>query len=165
MTPQIQQLALDPGVTPEMIAFVEAIDWHDPDPLRRKLAMVQLRNRSAMDGDNVIPFETIPGMPDLLDNIGGDWLRARLLRQPPGRAFQPHVDPDPHRFSVLVPIETNEKAKMVTYSPHEIETHLPLGTCWLLDVAQTHSFANEGDTNRTHLQVQVTEDAGWERKA
>lgn len=86
--------------------------------------------------------------------------RAFFSRLAPGCQIYPHCDapwgPDPAKWSGVtrygLVIETNPEA-VLTAGQHSM--HVPEGTLYYFDKSETHLATNTGQTNRTHLYMDV----------
>ena len=83
---------------------------------------------------------------------------ARLLRLAPGAVVAEHNDPtlalhvERSVVRLTIPIETNDQ---VTFFLNDESVDWKPGECWYLRFSDPHRLANEGDTARIHLSVDV----------
>ena len=72
----------------------------------------------------------------------------------PGHSIEPHVDQQADYWltRVHVPITTNSKAVTIM---DEVEHHMEVGKAYSMNVRETHSVKNDGETPRLHFMFDV----------
>jgi len=90
----------------------------------------------------------------VVDEIPGQTIRARLVKLKPGKSIPFHVDYDVrYATRLVVPIVTNSKVKnLFIRDGREHAFHLKAdGSAYFLNVGYSHSVENQGDEERVVL--------------
>ncbi len=82
-----------------------------------------------------------------------EYTAAFFLQVPSGGAVTKHVDNSTRNKSYCIPIETNPSA--YTVSGSNTYNYLEVGKLYEVDKTIEHRSANDGDTDRTHLLIEI----------
>ena len=107
-----------------------------------------------------------PEVEEILSKFKTEIHRVRFMKlKPGGGELERHtdqVDPDVGIINgklmrIHVPIKTNDKVEFTSWSPEGQKTivNMKEGSVWYLDIRKPHTAINNGDTERTHLVIDV----------
>lgn len=121
----------------------------------------KLRLMSVMDYTKFTPIAT-PQFKNVfryVATLGFFPRRARLVQLPPGGKSNWHVDSTPEQSLARIHfiIETNPEAKFIT---EDGTYHLAEHRVYIFNTCGFHQVVNNGETNRTHLMMDVTDTKG-----
>ena len=108
------------------------------------------------------PFLTqSPYFQEVLNSFDAPLQMARLMRLTPGSRIKEHTDHDldvgEGHVRIHIPVTTNPD---VDFRLNGRRVELLPGTCWYLRLADPHSVANNGETDRVHLVIDM-ETSPW----
>lgn len=99
----------------------------------------------------------------VIESFGAEVRAVRLLRLTPGSALLEHTDheytDDDGTVRLHIPVVTNPD---VVFLLNGTRVVMDAGTAWVLRLADPHSVANRGTTDRVHMLVDLVMDAGLE---
>ncbi len=105
-------------------------------------------------------LEACPTFRAVLDAFGCEIRAARLMRLTPGSVIKEHSDHDLDAEEGMarlhIPVTTNPD---VEFKVNGRPVVMAPGQTWYLRLADPHSVANRGTTERTHLVLDVVADA------
>jgi len=109
-------------------------------------------------------LERCPYFREVIDSFGAEVRAVRLLRLTPGSVLLEHTDheytDDDGTLRIHIPVVTNPD---VIFLLNRTRVVMEAGTAWVLRLADPHSVANNGATDRVHMLVDLTMNEGLER--
>jgi hypothetical protein len=98
-----------------------------------------------------------PYLRQVLASLACPLQAARLMRLSPGSVIREHRDHDlafeDGTVRLHIPVTTNDG---VDFRLNGVRCVMPAGSAWYLRLANPHSVANRGDTDRVHLVIDAT---------
>lgn len=99
----------------------------------------------------------------VIDSFGAEVRGVRLLRLTPGSAIREHTDHeytgDDGTLRIHIPVVTNPD---VVFLLNGTRVVMEAGSAWVLRLADPHSVANNGTSDRVHMIVDLTMNDGLE---
>lgn len=105
-----------------------------------------------------------PYFREVIDSFGAEVRAVRLLRLTPGSVLLEHTDheytDDDGTLRIHIPVVTNPD---VVFLLNGTRVVMEAGSAWVLRLADPHSVANNGATDRVHMLVDLTMNERLER--